>query len=99
MVCFELFNVLILTFMFISFRSEEAFQLWLSSWASLYDDETDNCGLIYEIHDTFYLVAIIDNDFQESNIFSIFEEAIQLENEENLKASLSSVSNDSNLEI
>eukprot|EP01035_Chromulina_nebulosa_P020373 gene20373-26441_t len=60
--------------------SEEAFQLWLSYWATIYDDETDSSGLIYDIHDTFYLVAIIDNDFIESNLFSVFDEAIEIQN-------------------
>lgn len=29
--------------------STEAFQLWLSFWASLYDDETDSSELIYNV--------------------------------------------------
>eukprot|EP00596_Hydrurales_sp_CCMP1899_P010089 CAMPEP_0119050284 /NCGR_PEP_ID=MMETSP1177-20130426/68963_1 /TAXON_ID=2985 /ORGANISM="Ochromonas sp, Strain CCMP1899" /LENGTH=583 /DNA_ID=CAMNT_0007028485 /DNA_START=192 /DNA_END=1940 /DNA_ORIENTATION=+ len=45
---------------------KEAFSLWTSAWASLYDDETDSSALLYDIHDTFSLVAIIDNDYIES---------------------------------
>lgn len=29
--------------------SEEAFRLWIQSWASLYDDETDSCELIHKV--------------------------------------------------
>lgn len=29
--------------------SKEAFQLWITAWASLYDDETDSSALIYEV--------------------------------------------------
>ena len=43
--------------------SEEAFGLWTNAWANLYDDETDSCSLIYDIHDTYYLVAIIDDEY------------------------------------
>lgn len=42
---------------------DEAFGLWLSRWASIYDDETKSSELIHEIHDTYFLVALIDNDY------------------------------------
>lgn len=29
--------------------SHEAFTLWTKSWASLYDDETDSCALLYDV--------------------------------------------------
>ena len=29
--------------------SQEAFELWTNAWAALYDDETDSCGLIYDV--------------------------------------------------
>ncbi|KAJ1434432.1 FAD-linked oxidoreductase-like protein [Ochromonadaceae sp. CCMP2298] len=62
--------------------SEEVFQLWTKSWASLYDDETDSSALLYSIHDSYYLVAIIDNDYVESGLFDIFEEIVQLRGED-----------------
>ena len=40
--------------------SEEAFSLWLKSWASLYDDETDSAGLLYEVN-VIYLF-LLEND-------------------------------------
>jgi len=43
--------------------SKEAFKLWVDSWAGLYDDESESSGLLYDIHDTYYLVAMIDNDY------------------------------------
>lgn len=57
--------------------SKEAFQLWLTAWAALYDDETDSCALMYDIHDTFYLVAIIDNDYFDSELYNLFKEVIE----------------------
>lgn len=29
--------------------SKEAFELWTQAWASIYDDESESCGLIYEV--------------------------------------------------
>jgi len=57
--------------------SKEAYQLWIESWAILYDDETDSAELIHNIHDTYYLVAIIDNDYIDSDINSIFRHVVQ----------------------
>lgn len=56
--------------------SQESFSLWVKAWAALYDDETDTSGLLYEIHDTYYLVALIENDYVESDIFAIFDEMV-----------------------
>lgn len=75
--------------------SKEAFQLWIDSWASLYDDASDSCELLHrvlqfymlnlcdvsQIHDTYYLIAIVDNDYVESSIFSIFDDALAYEKE------------------
>ena len=95
--------------------SKEAFQLWLDTWACLYDDASESSSLIYkvrkrlflyneyliihfflslryifslsllllllryalcQIHDTYYLVAIIDNDYIRSTLFTMLEEVI-----------------------
>ncbi len=56
--------------------SEEAFQLWTSAWAALYEDDSESSELLYKIHDTYYLVAIIDHEYIESDLYSVFTEAI-----------------------
>eukprot|EP00559_Dactyliosolen_fragilissimus_P001733 CAMPEP_0184860762 /NCGR_PEP_ID=MMETSP0580-20130426/5583_1 /TAXON_ID=1118495 /ORGANISM="Dactyliosolen fragilissimus" /LENGTH=683 /DNA_ID=CAMNT_0027357979 /DNA_START=17 /DNA_END=2065 /DNA_ORIENTATION=+ len=43
--------------------AEEAFSLWTSMWLSLYDMDSKSYELIENIRDTYFLVAIIDNDF------------------------------------
>mmetsp|Transcript_16522 Transcript_16522/g.47426 ORF Transcript_16522/g.47426 Transcript_16522/m.47426 type:complete len:721 (+) Transcript_16522:150-2312(+) len=43
--------------------AEEAFSLWTSMWLNLYDFDTPSFDLIETIRDTFFLVAIIDNDY------------------------------------
>jgi len=43
--------------------AEEAFSLWTNMWLDLYEPGTDSYELIETVRDTFFLVAIIDNDF------------------------------------
>ena len=37
---------------------DEAFSLWLSEWATLYNEESRSSELIHEIHKTYYLVNV-----------------------------------------
>jgi methylenetetrahydrofolate reductase (NADPH) len=43
--------------------AEEAFSLWTHMWLNLYEFDSESYELIENIKDTFYLCAIIDNDF------------------------------------
>lgn len=43
--------------------AEEAFSLWATMWLDLYDFGTESFELIERIRDTYFLVAIIDNNF------------------------------------
>lgn len=43
--------------------AEEAFSLWSNMWLNLYDFDTESYELIEGIRDTYFLVAIIDNDY------------------------------------
>eukprot|EP00624_Nannochloropsis_granulata_P001152 evm.model.NODE_1531_length_19035_cov_17.377516.4 len=55
----------------------EAFQLWTSIWASIYDDESASNALIHSMHDSYFLVAIVDNDFLSTSlIWTLFREII-----------------------
>ena len=47
--------------------AEEAFSLWTSLWLNLYDFDTPSFELIETIRDTYFLVAIIDNDYMASS--------------------------------
>ena len=58
--------------------SKEAFQLWIEAWAVLYDDETDSCALIHDVHDTYFLVAIYDNEFIDNDFYAIFLHVFKL---------------------
>lgn len=52
---------------------EEAFALWRAAWASAYPAESASHRSIMNIHDTYFLVNVVDNDFTKGNIFEIFE--------------------------
>ena len=60
--------------------SQEAFPLWLT-WAGIYDDDSASCQLLYDIHDTHYLVAVIDNDYIDSDLYAVFDEAMRAQTE------------------
>jgi len=47
--------------------AEEAFSLWTSMWLNLYDFDSESFDLIESIRDTYYLCAIVDNDFVSSS--------------------------------
>ena len=42
---------------------DEAFGLWINDWASIYKQKSDSYNLLHQIHDSYYLVNIVDNDF------------------------------------
>ena len=67
--------------------SKEAFQLWLTAWASLYDDESESSALIHDIYESYFLVAVFDNNFMDPKptIFEFLDNCLgnkkKLENE------------------
>lgn len=57
--------------------AEEAFSLWTSMWLNLYDFESKSYHLIEGIRDTYFLVAIIDNDFVSSDGGSLCDKILE----------------------
>eukprot|EP01130_Rhizamoeba_saxonica_P000815 TRINITY_DN10723_c0_g1_i1.p1 TRINITY_DN10723_c0_g1~~TRINITY_DN10723_c0_g1_i1.p1 ORF type:complete len:615 (-),score=162.45 TRINITY_DN10723_c0_g1_i1:33-1877(-) len=53
---------------------DEAFELWKAKWGRIYPKDSESRELINTIHDNYYLVNIVDNDFLNGNIFNIFTE-------------------------
>ncbi len=53
---------------------DEAFEIWREGWASLYPEGSPSRRLLEEIHDTYWLLNLIENDYTDGNIFAIFRE-------------------------
>lgn len=51
---------------------DEAFALWMY-WADSYDEGSNSRKFVTGIHDTYYLVNIVDNNFVDGDIFALFE--------------------------
>jgi len=56
---------------------DEAFALWLSQWKAIYESSSNSASLIQDIHDTFYLVNLVDNDYINGDIFGFFDRVMQ----------------------
>ncbi|CAI5458920.1 unnamed protein product [Closterium sp. Yama58-4] len=63
---------------FMSFLAwkDEAFGAWVDDWADFYKEEDEGAPvakkLLQEIHDTYYLVSVVDNDYVSGDIFALF---------------------------
>jgi methylenetetrahydrofolate reductase (NADPH) len=55
---------------------DEAFGLWLSQWKSIYEEGSESAKLVQSVHDSYWLVTIVDHDYINGNIFSVFNSAI-----------------------
>lgn len=42
---------------------KEAFQLWCDLWASLYPEDSKSAELLHQMHDKYFLVAIINHNY------------------------------------
>ena len=42
---------------------KEAFANWLEKWAVMYDKDSASADLIKRVHDTFYLMNVVHNDY------------------------------------
>ena len=55
---------------------DEAFHIWLSEWGELYESDSKSRELLQRIHDTFYLVTVIDNDYVKGNLSASMHKVI-----------------------
>ena len=47
---------------------DEAFGLWISDWANIYDRESESYKLLNKVYETYYLVNIVDNNFVDGDL-------------------------------
>lgn len=52
---------------------DEAFDLWLNEWRSVYPQDSVSWKLLTDIHQDFFLVNVVENDFVNGDIYKIFE--------------------------
>uniref|UniRef100_A0A8C6UX74 Methylenetetrahydrofolate reductase (NADPH) n=1 Tax=Neogobius melanostomus TaxID=47308 RepID=A0A8C6UX74_9GOBI len=61
------------------FWKDEAFALWIEQWAKLYEDESPSRMIIKYIHDNYFLVNLVDNDFPlDSCLWQVIEDMFEL---------------------
>jgi methylenetetrahydrofolate reductase (NADPH) len=42
---------------------DEAFSHWLNKWAVIYDKDSKTYEYLRSVHDSYYLVNVVENDF------------------------------------
>ncbi|KAG7274842.1 hypothetical protein CRUP_038815, partial [Coryphaenoides rupestris] len=58
---------------------DEAFALWIEQWAKLYEDESPSRMIIKYIHDNYFLVNLVDNDFPlDSCLWQVLDDMFEL---------------------
>ena len=55
---------------------DEAFQLWLDEWRSLYEPGSRSWEVISSIHQNYYLLNIVENNYVSGDIFALFRNII-----------------------
>lgn len=80
----KLSNIKMLPIFFFFFLfpwQDEAFALWIEQWAKLYEEESPSRMIIQYIHDNYYLVNLVDNDFPLENcLWQVVEDTFELLN-------------------
>ena len=53
---------------------DEAFGIWRDEWATLYLDDSPSRRVLEQMHDAYWLMHVIENDYHEGDIFAIFRD-------------------------
>ncbi|KNA12569.1 hypothetical protein SOVF_124730 [Spinacia oleracea] len=51
---------------------DEAFEIWSRSWAKLYPEGDSSKTLLEQVQNNYYLVSLVDNDYINGDLFSVF---------------------------
>ncbi|KAL7827499.1 hypothetical protein SRHO_G00332170 [Serrasalmus rhombeus] len=58
---------------------DEAFALWIEQWGKLYEEESPSRMIIQYIHDNYFLVNLVDNDFPlNSCLWQVIDDMFEL---------------------
>jgi len=61
---------------FVNVWKDEAFALWKSQWQGIYAKGSASWDLLQEVHDAYYLVNVVDNDFVKGDIWAFFDKLL-----------------------
>ena len=53
---------------------QEAFELWTEAWAAVYDDNSASHELIWKVHDSFFLMHVVDDEYVHGDVWQVFRE-------------------------
>ncbi|KAL3621577.1 Methylenetetrahydrofolate reductase 2 [Castilleja foliolosa] len=53
---------------------DEAFEIWSRGWAKLYPETDPSKKLLEEVESSYYLVSLVDNDYINGDLFSVFKD-------------------------
>lgn len=68
------------------FWKDEAFALWIEQWGKLYEEESPSRMIIQYIHDNYFLVNLVDNEFLLDNcLWQVVEDTFELLNRHTTK--------------
>lgn len=62
---------------FYSWWRQEAFAVWLEEWGVIYEPDSISRRLLKQVHDTYYLFNVLENDYIGGNIEGLFKEIIE----------------------
>ena len=55
---------------------DEAFALWKTQWQSIYARDSEGWQTIQQLHDSFWLICLVDNDYIGGDLFAFVEKLI-----------------------
>ncbi|KAL3621505.1 Methylenetetrahydrofolate reductase 1 [Castilleja foliolosa] len=53
---------------------DEAFEIWARRWANLYPETDPSKKFLEEVESSYYLVSLVDNDYINGDLFSVFKD-------------------------
>jgi len=51
---------------------DEAFSHWMDKWAIIYEKDSKTYEYLKSVHDSYYLVNVVENDFVNGNLSKAF---------------------------
>jgi methylenetetrahydrofolate reductase (NADPH) len=67
---------------FLSWK-DEAFNIWMERWGTLYESESQSRKIIEQVANTYLLVNLVDNDFpKETCMWSLLNEMLNQKEKE-----------------